>query len=122
MKYKQVEGLLPAEQMITAEPDISVTEILPTDKFFVLACDGVWDVLTNQAICDFVSERLFPTGKPLQYRGNPDTGDEGLILAEPMSIKQIVRDVFCHCVADDPKRTQGVGGDNMTCMIVLLNQ
>ena len=33
MKYKQVPKLLPAEQIITAEPDITVTEILPDDQF-----------------------------------------------------------------------------------------
>lgn len=100
MKYKQVPNLLPKDQMITAEPDITVTEVKPTDRFFVLACDGVWDVLSNQEICDFISTRL----------------DQG------MSTKDIVREVFSHCVADDPRKTQGIGGDNMTCMIVLLNQ
>ena len=102
MKYKQVPKLLPKEQMITAEPDITVTEVLPTDRFFVLACDGVWDVLSNQEICDFISTRL----------------DQ----EPPMPTKEIVREIFDHCVADDPRKTQGIGGDNMTCMIVLLNQ
>lgn len=100
MKYKQVPKLMPKDQMITADPDITVTEVKPTDRFFVLACDGVWDVLGNQEICDFVSARL----------------DRG------MSTEDIVRDVFTHCVADDPRKTQGIGGDNMTCMIVMLNQ
>jgi serine/threonine protein phosphatase PrpC len=100
MKYKQVPDMLPKDQIITAEPDISVTELMPGDKFLVLACDGVWDVLGNQEICDFVSDRL----------------------AQKMSIKDIISDVFSHCVADDPKQTQGIGGDNMTCMIVLLNE
>jgi len=120
MKYKQVGSLLPSEQMITAEPDITVTEILPTDKFFTLACDGVWDVLSNQEICDFISERLYPTGKPLTFviKTSPFQG----VLAKPMELTEIVSDVFLHCVAEDPKRTQGIGGDNMTCMIIQLNQ
>ena len=25
-------------------------------------------------------------------------------------------------IADDPKKTQGIGGDNMTCIIVMLRQ
>lgn len=34
--------------MITAEPDITVIDLCADDQFFILACDGVWDCLTNQ--------------------------------------------------------------------------
>ena len=33
--------------MITAYPDIKVEELTPDDDFIVLACDGVWDMLSN---------------------------------------------------------------------------
>ena len=29
-----------------------------TDEFLVLACDGVWDVMSNEDICSFVSARM----------------------------------------------------------------
>jgi serine/threonine protein phosphatase PrpC len=44
--------------MITAFPDVYVEEITPDCDFVVLACDGVWDCMTNQEICDFISQRL----------------------------------------------------------------
>jgi protein phosphatase 1B len=28
------------------------------DEFLVLACDGVWDVMSNEDLCDFVRSRL----------------------------------------------------------------
>ena len=28
------------------------------DEFLVLACDGVWDVMTNEDICNFISDRM----------------------------------------------------------------
>ena len=28
------------------------------DEFLVLACDGVWDVMTNEDICQFVAARM----------------------------------------------------------------
>ena len=31
------------------------------DEFLVLACDGVWDVMTNEDICSFVSARMHVT-------------------------------------------------------------
>ncbi len=34
--------------MITAEPDIVRTTLQPEDEFILLACDGVWDVMTCQ--------------------------------------------------------------------------
>ena len=44
--------------MVSPEPEIFVKEIEPEDEFIVLACDGVWDVMDNQEICDYVTARL----------------------------------------------------------------
>lgn len=57
LEYKQNKRLPPEEQMITANPDV-VVEPLQDIDFIVLACDGVWDCMTNQEICDFINERL----------------------------------------------------------------
>jgi len=100
LKYKQLKHLPREDQVISGDPDITETAIEPNDKFFILACDGIWDCLTNQEACDFVTKRL-------------DVG---------MDLTQIVQEMCHHCVADDPRTSQGIGGDNMTCLIVLLNQ
>ena len=34
--------------MITAEPDLTVTQLLPGDRFIIMGCDGIWDCLTSQ--------------------------------------------------------------------------
>ena len=31
--------------MITAYPEVKISEITPEDDFLVLACDGVWDMM-----------------------------------------------------------------------------
>ena len=36
--------------MVTALPDIRKETLQPGDEFLVLACDGIWDVLTNQEV------------------------------------------------------------------------
>lgn len=52
-------------QIITAQPDIMRIMLTPEDRFFVLACDGVWDVMSNQACvvlhCFFVSVSVLAT-------------------------------------------------------------
>lgn len=58
-EYKNVEGKGPTEQLVSPEPEFFVKERTSgDDEFLVLACDGVWDVMTNQDICDFISARM----------------------------------------------------------------
>ena len=58
LEYKQNKKLGPEEQMITAFPEMKVENLTPDCDFIILACDGVWDCLTNQEICDIVKDRL----------------------------------------------------------------
>jgi len=45
--------------IVTAEPDCTRTEIsLGVDHFFILACDGVWDVFSDQEAVGVVQESL----------------------------------------------------------------
>jgi serine/threonine protein phosphatase PrpC len=46
--YKQAPALGPAGQMVTAVPDVRHLALAPGDEFALLACDGIWDVLSNQ--------------------------------------------------------------------------
>jgi hypothetical protein len=39
-------------------------------------------------------------------------------LDQGMNLEEITKDILKKCLADDPRRSQGVGGDNMTLMIV----
>ena len=36
--------------MITADPTVSVVRLQPTDSVLVLACDGIYDVLTDEEV------------------------------------------------------------------------
>ena len=57
LKYKQNGALPPSAQIITAEPDVIEQRLVPADEFMVLACDGVWDVMSNAEVCDYVRRR-----------------------------------------------------------------
>ncbi|VDO03291.1 unnamed protein product [Rodentolepis nana] len=57
--YKTVSNLGPTEQLVSPEPEITViNRDLEKDQMIVLACDGVWDVMSNDYLCSVVSERM----------------------------------------------------------------
>ncbi|XP_013395511.1 protein phosphatase 1B [Lingula anatina] len=57
-EYKNVEGMGPCEQLVSPEPEIYVEDRNEKDEFLVLACDGVWDVMSNEDLYEFVKNRM----------------------------------------------------------------
>lgn len=58
-EYKNVEGRGPCEQLVSPEPEVFVKDRdEENDEFLVLACDGVWDVMSNEDVCDYIRSRL----------------------------------------------------------------
>jgi len=98
LEYKKKGDLKPEDQIICSTPDVLIKELTPDDEFIVLACDGIWDVMTNQDVCDFV--------RPL--------------LMENMDLGKIGQDLLDRCISPDPQTTDGLGTDNMTAIVVKL--
>jgi protein phosphatase 1B len=57
-EYKNVPGKGATEQLVSPEPEIGVIERTDKDEFIVLACDGIWDVMSNEELAQFVRSRL----------------------------------------------------------------
>lgn len=57
-EYKNVVGRGQCEQLVSPEPEVLKVERNPADEFLVLACDGVWDVMSNEEVCSYVASRL----------------------------------------------------------------
>lgn len=58
-EYKNVPDRGPCEQLVSPEPEVFIGERnRETDEFLILACDGIWDVMTNEELCDFVRDRM----------------------------------------------------------------
>lgn len=47
-------GDLSSEKYISCKPDVFEYLITSNDKFMVMACDGLWDVMENQEVIDFI--------------------------------------------------------------------
>jgi len=97
LEYKQSKELPPEEQMVTAAPEIRREKLQSSDEFIILACDGIWDVLTNQEAVEFVRERLLAGKTP----------------------KQVCEEACDHCLAEDTGGC-GKGCDNMSIVVAVL--
>ncbi|KAK5935128.1 hypothetical protein CgunFtcFv8_020514 [Champsocephalus gunnari] len=100
--YKRNKALPPDEQMISSMPDVKVLTLNGDHDFMVIACDGIWNVLSSQEVVDFISERIKP--------------DQS---GKVKSLSSIVGELLDHCLAPDTSG-DGTGCDNMTCIIITL--
>lgn len=105
-EYKGNKDLPPDEQAVTAHPDVKEFQLEDGDEFMILACDGIWDVMTSQKCVDFVRERIIASNK--------DGGGE-------LKLSKICEELCDECLAPDTRGT-GLGCDNMSVVIVLLKQ
>ena len=83
--------------MISAYPEVKTDELGPNDRFLVLACDGVWDMLTSQECINFVAQRI-----------------------NNKSLNLIAEETLDRCLAPDIASSGGLGCDNTTIVIVEL--
>lgn len=61
-----------AKPVVTSEAEIDCTTVIDDeDEFFILASDGLWDVMTSQEVVNFVRDHM--KGTPAAY---PDMGIE----------------------------------------------
>jgi serine/threonine protein phosphatase PrpC len=51
------------EQAVTAYPQITTMKITKDCDFIIMACDGVWDCVDAQKLCEHVAIRLKSNGK-----------------------------------------------------------
>ncbi|KAM7533512.1 hypothetical protein Aperf_G00000121167 [Anoplocephala perfoliata] len=131
--YKQRPDLRMWDQMISALPDVTRTELMPgADEFVVIACDGIWNAMTSQAVVDFIYDRLHPELAPKDTKSSPSSeetnssakktveevdGVEIIDRSSPAFLSKICEELFDSCLAVNTMG-DGTGCDNMTCIIL----
>lgn len=68
-------GDISAKPQVSHIPDSFVYDLSDTDKFIIMACDGLWDEIQNHYAVDFVSEHLHNNGDNLlkfEYNSYPN--------------------------------------------------
>ena len=56
--YKHATHLPATQQQVSPEPEIHVEARTEQDQFVVLACDGIWDVMSNEEVAAFLLEKI----------------------------------------------------------------
>lgn len=114
--YLKTATHLPAEQQaITAAPELRAVTLGRGDEFLLLACDGIWDVLSSQQAVDFVRTGLARGVQPHDVAAAlcdacmaPDTGGEGLG-CDNMSVLIVIPNVDVFSVT--PRHSTAEMGD-----------
>ena len=97
-QFKLRRDLKPEEQAVSACPEISFINRTKRELFIVLACDGVWDCLTNSQIAQYFFNHV-----------NRDPSKK---------LSLVIADLFNIILSDSPFNE--VGTDNMTCILIQL--
>eukprot|EP00536_Pseudo-nitzschia_multiseries_P006378 jgi/Psemu1/286428/fgenesh1_pg.134_\ len=100
--YKANDNLGETEQAVVPIADVKVhTRNAETDLYLVLACDGIWDVMDNQDVVDFLQTHLNANSN-----SKSDTSSESLL--------PDVADVLLHeCLGRESR-------DNLSAIVVSL--
>jgi len=94
-EFKKSADLPPEQQIVTAFPDVEIHDINEDDEFLVVACDGIWDCQSSQAVVEFVRR--------------------GIVAKQPL--QSICENMMDNCLASNSD-TGGVGCDNMTITVI----
>uniref|UniRef100_A0A0K2TZL3 protein-serine/threonine phosphatase n=1 Tax=Lepeophtheirus salmonis TaxID=72036 RepID=A0A0K2TZL3_LEPSM len=94
-EFKKNATLPPEKQIVSCFPEIVEKEIDDSWNFVVLACDGIWDVLSNEEVVNFVASRIALNQQP----------------------EVICEKLMNRCLSEDSGMS-GFGCDNMTVIIV----
>jgi len=107
-EYKNNKMMNAKDQAVSAFPDVRIEPIDSATQYVLLACDGIWDVKTSQEAISFMMEKL--------YKGNFAPRQKTMKDMEK-SMELLLDD----CCASDLASSQGLGCDNMTAIIVEIN-
>ena len=95
-RFKSNRNLRRCEQSVIALPEITKIDNIDDIDFIIMGCDGVWDCVKRQLICEFVENEI--------------KENKNCVLSD------ILIKIFDQCVSD----ISGIvlGTDNMSCIII----
>ena len=103
LEYKKNKKLKPQEQIITAYPDVIEEKMSKDNEFVIIGCDGIWDCIQDQEVCDIINKKLNTPG----------------IDPFKVNLSEILAEICDKVYAKSPfSEISGIGYDNMTCLVI----
>lgn len=94
LEFKTQQKLERHEQLIIATPDVVVKNFDKNEDFFLMGCDGIWELKNAEELCNQIKKSKEPLDKTCENLLDS-------VLAE--------------------ETTEGTGCDNMSCIIIKIN-
>ena len=96
LRFKSNKQLTRCEQSVIALPDITRIDNIDDIDFIIMGCDGIWDCVKRQLVCDFMEKEI---------NENPEA-----------DLSEILKKIFDKCIS--PVWGVILGTDNMSCIII----
>jgi serine/threonine protein phosphatase PrpC len=96
LNFKSNKKLKRHEQSVISLPEITKIEDIEGIDFIIMGCDGIWDCVKRQMVCEFIDKEI---------RENPEK-----------DLSEILKKIFDRCVS--PISGVVLGTDNMSCIII----
>lgn len=106
-EYKNNTMYKAKDQVVSAFPEIKVEPINADTQFIFLACDGIWDVKTSQEVVTYCHKNIYKGS----FNNNRTLND----------LEKGMENLMDECCATDLASSEGLGCDNMTAIIVEIN-
>ena len=96
LRFKSNKKLTRCEQSVIALPDITRIDNIDDIDFIIMGCDGIWDCVKRQVVCDFIEKEI---------NENPEA-----------DLSEILKKIFDKCIS--PVWGVILGTDNMSCIVI----
>jgi protein phosphatase PTC2/3 len=112
LTYKNKTNLDAEDQQVTCVPGVK-TEIIDEDtEFLIVACDGVWDCMTNEEVIEYIH----------QYKAESEGNFEDLKASEILSKLFDYNLPKDQCGLERKNAKPGAGTDNMSAILLFFKK
>lgn len=111
-QFKNNTALKPEEQKVSIVPEVKTINLDDDVRLMVMACDGIWDVKSNQEVIDYFHKAISGPDEHNYMRSSSPSRKK------PEGLEDIVGN-FLHSICPEKHEPPlHLGTDNMSCIVI----